>query len=276
MKALWLAFAFSLATTPLVAKAIKLLPECATTRDTKLAGNCGISDLLSVFANFAEILLGISGALALGFFVWGGFQIIASAGNKDRVTKGKNTLVQATIGIFIIFLSGVIVRFTSEALTGQAANICLAVGTNTGVFTVDGTAQGAPCLPKLGDTCEKTESLGKCKSQDQCVTIMGGTLCDDGTCKSYGGLWISIPAGFSDPKDPGGTYIPESLVCIKKTHSVGKDGCEPLNKELGDKRNRKQDAVFECMSTSEPDAARCVRGLCGGSADFACCIRQKN
>lgn len=98
--------------TPRLAHAITLLPPCTA------SGDCGISDVLGVGINFAEFLLGISGAIALGFFVWGGFQMVLAAGRSEWVKNGFTTLKNASIGLLIIFLSGVLVRFTSDALTG--------------------------------------------------------------------------------------------------------------------------------------------------------------
>lgn len=100
---------------PLHAKAIVLLPPCTKT------GDCTITDILVVFVNVAELLLGIVGAVALGYFIYGGFTLLISGGRSEQVQKGKDIIRNATIGIAIIFLSGVIVRFTTQALTGGAA-----------------------------------------------------------------------------------------------------------------------------------------------------------
>jgi hypothetical protein len=106
-------------TAPLAVSAqIKLIPACATGK-----GDCGITDILAVFLNIAEFLLGISGAVALFFFVYGGFQFILSAGKPAGITKGKETMKNAVIGIVIIFLSGVLVRFTTQSLTGGISAI---------------------------------------------------------------------------------------------------------------------------------------------------------
>lgn len=117
--------ALVLVLVPFAAEAITLLPPC--TAD----GNCGISDILAVFINLAEFLLGIVGAVALGYFVYGGFRFIISRGNKSEVDAAMGTLKAATIGIIIIFLSGVMVRFTTQALTG-----------------------GNSAIPTIGESCD--------------------------------------------------------------------------------------------------------------------------
>ncbi len=144
------ALAALIAFAPLAAGAITLLPECTKT------GNCGISDMLGVFINVAEFLLGIVGAVALGYFVYGGFVFILSRGNKGEVDRAFGILKSAVIGIFIIFLSGVFVRFTTRALTG-----------------------GVSAIPTVGESCQRN-----------------GTPPNFGTSVVKGnGLWISIPAG---------------------------------------------------------------------------------
>jgi len=56
-------------------------------------------------------VLGIVGSLALAMFIYGGFLWMTAAGNAEQVTKGRNVLVWATLGIIIIFSSYALVRF---------------------------------------------------------------------------------------------------------------------------------------------------------------------
>ena len=56
-------------------------------------------------------ILGIVGSLALALFIYGGFLWMTAAGNAEQVTKGKNTLIWATLGLIIIFSSYALVRF---------------------------------------------------------------------------------------------------------------------------------------------------------------------
>ncbi|MEK7546063.1 MAG: hypothetical protein AAB554_03215, partial [Patescibacteria group bacterium] len=82
-----LAAIFALA--PIAAGAVTLLPPCTAT------GDCGISDILAVFINLAEFLLGIVGAVALGYFVYGGFVFILSRGSKGEVDRAFGILRSA-------------------------------------------------------------------------------------------------------------------------------------------------------------------------------------
>lgn len=61
--------------------------------------------------------LGIVGSLALLMFIYGGFTWLTSAGSADKVTKGKNILVWATIGLVVIFMSYGATRFVLDKIT---------------------------------------------------------------------------------------------------------------------------------------------------------------
>ena len=69
--------------------------------------------------NIIRAILGIVGALALFMFIYGGMIWMTSGGNTSRIEKGKETLIWATIGLFIIFASYAILSFIFQALAGQ-------------------------------------------------------------------------------------------------------------------------------------------------------------
>ena len=214
-----------LLTLPFAAQAITILPPCTQ------SGDCGVSDILGVLVNIAEFLLSIAGAVAFGFFIYGGILYILGGADEANVTKAKDTLRNATIGLIIIFASGILVRFTQSALTGVSGNICSV-----------SSAKSGTCQPHIGDTCAQGEAPN-------------------------GALWISIPSGYTDAQNPAATFVPESLECISK------DNCGNLNSTLKS-RNRSDLATYTCMDVSSPNATSCVRGLCKGGANIACCIKK--
>ncbi len=86
------------------------LPECA------FKGNCDdINDVLELAIKVAKWLFGIIGTIALCVFIYGGFTLIISFGNPDKVKKGQKALVSAVIGIIIAFSAYVGVKFILEA-----------------------------------------------------------------------------------------------------------------------------------------------------------------
>jgi hypothetical protein len=56
-------------------------------------------------------VLGIVGSLALVMFIYGGFTWMTSSGNSEQVTKGKNIVIWAAIGLIVIFSSYTLIRF---------------------------------------------------------------------------------------------------------------------------------------------------------------------
>lgn len=63
-----------------------------------------------------KAILGIVGSLALVMFVYGGFNWMTAAGNAEKVEKGKQILVWATIGLIVIFTSYALVKFVFTSL----------------------------------------------------------------------------------------------------------------------------------------------------------------
>ena len=89
---------FIVSILPLKTKAAGIVPDCPTS-------GCTFCDLLKVLINAGQLILGISGSLALLFFIVGGFFWLTSGGNKTQIEKGKSYLVNATIGLAIVFLA---------------------------------------------------------------------------------------------------------------------------------------------------------------------------
>jgi hypothetical protein len=88
----------------------KILPACA------LDGSCrSLNDLVQVGINLGELIFSIIGSLAFVMFVYGGFMIILSMGNADRVKKGQQILVAAVIGMSIAFGAYILVDFILDA-----------------------------------------------------------------------------------------------------------------------------------------------------------------
>ncbi|MFC1662556.1 hypothetical protein ACFL04_00095 [Patescibacteria group bacterium] len=73
-------------------------------------------DLLCVIKDVIRIALGVLGVFATFMFVWGGFSWILSGGNADMIKRGKDTLLYATIGIVVVILSWIFIRFVLEAV----------------------------------------------------------------------------------------------------------------------------------------------------------------
>ena len=71
-----------------------------------------------LLGNIISYVMGIIGSLALVMFIFGGATWMLSGGNQERVTKGKQILIWATLGIVIIFTAYAIIRFLLTTLAG--------------------------------------------------------------------------------------------------------------------------------------------------------------
>lgn len=85
--------------------------------------NCGdyqLNDFLRIAVNISRLILGLVGSLALLAFVAGGLMMMLSAGNAEWVTRGKQTLIGAVIGLVVVFTSYAIIQlvFTSLGIEG--------------------------------------------------------------------------------------------------------------------------------------------------------------
>jgi len=80
------------------------------------AGTTGQQCLQLIVGNVIKGALGITGSIALLMIVWGGFLWLTSMGNGEKVEKGKNTLIWATLGLVLIFGAYAITSFVIEKL----------------------------------------------------------------------------------------------------------------------------------------------------------------
>jgi hypothetical protein len=82
----------------------------------KACGEYSLNDILEVGVRATQILLTLSGSVALLFFIYGGVTFLISGGSAERVSKGKQIIINAVIGLLIIFTSFIIIKFSMEAL----------------------------------------------------------------------------------------------------------------------------------------------------------------
>lgn len=83
---------------------------------TTNCGNYTLNDMLSVVLKISEFILGLVGSLALLALVVGGLMWILSAGNAEIVTRGKQTIIGAVVGLAIVFTSYMIIQLVFTAL----------------------------------------------------------------------------------------------------------------------------------------------------------------
>ena len=86
---------------------------------TALAQSAGdVGQVESFIRNVIQVIAGLAGLIATGFFVVGGFGYITSSGNPETLEKSKRTLIFSGVGLAITIGAFVL----SNIVTGLATN----------------------------------------------------------------------------------------------------------------------------------------------------------
>ena len=76
--------------------------------------NGGTGSVVNLIIAVIKVLLAITGAIAVLFIIIGGFQIVTAGAIPDNLKKGKQTVLNAIIGLVIIILSYVIITVVAN------------------------------------------------------------------------------------------------------------------------------------------------------------------
>lgn len=68
-----------------------------------------------LIGNIVQILMVVAGLVAVGFIIVGGFMYITSTGDPAGIKKGRDTIVNAVIGLILSMVAFGVVKF----ITGQ-------------------------------------------------------------------------------------------------------------------------------------------------------------
>lgn len=82
-----------------------------------VAGTDATTQINNIVHTIVNLLSAIVGIVAVIMIIVGGFRYITSGGNDTSVTAAKNTILYAVIGLVVVALAQIIVRFTLSKLT---------------------------------------------------------------------------------------------------------------------------------------------------------------
>ncbi|MEX0616638.1 MAG: TrbC/VirB2 family protein [Candidatus Woykebacteria bacterium] len=82
------------------------------------AQSADVSKISNFIQNIITILVTLSGFVATGFFVWGGFSYITSTGNPESLDRSKKTIFYSAIGLAIVLGAFVISNIVTQVATG--------------------------------------------------------------------------------------------------------------------------------------------------------------
>ncbi len=88
-------------------------PDCTV---DKQASSDRVNEIVALVINIFSWVVGV---VAVIMIIYGGFQYITAAGDTTKVGNAKNTILYALIGLVIVALSQIIVKFVLGSVTGE-------------------------------------------------------------------------------------------------------------------------------------------------------------
>lgn len=85
--------------------------------DTTTIHNLPTISANAVFTNILDIVYFVIGIVAVIVIIFAGIRYSTSAGNAANVTKAKNALVYAIVGLVVVLLAFVITQFVAGRIT---------------------------------------------------------------------------------------------------------------------------------------------------------------
>ena len=101
---------FSIIILPKLVKAEGVLDAIDCVQD----GSCGLSEMETGVELFITRLVGLIGAAALLFLIYGGLRWLTSGGRSKDIEAGKNIVIGSITAIIIALLAGLFIRFYTE------------------------------------------------------------------------------------------------------------------------------------------------------------------
>lgn len=82
------------------------------------AQSADVSKIQTFIQSLIQILTTLSGLVAAGFFVWGGFGYITSSGSPEALDKSKKTILYSAIGLAVVLGAFVLSNVVTQLATG--------------------------------------------------------------------------------------------------------------------------------------------------------------
>lgn len=130
------------------------------TEDCAELGNCTLQDIMLVFANVGNFVLGIVGGFVLLMYIIGGFYMLSSGGYSERIQKGKKYLKMSTVGLLIVMFAYLGIFTLKGTLLGT--------GTGGNYVLCDSTQKTTGALCGLNSECtENGICISRCEGKYQ-------------------------------------------------------------------------------------------------------------
>lgn len=73
----------------------------------------------SVLSRAIGLVLTVAAVVAFFYLIVSGFQYMTAGGDADKATKARQGIINAIIGIIIILISYIVIRFVATSITGD-------------------------------------------------------------------------------------------------------------------------------------------------------------
>jgi amino acid transporter len=82
-------------------------------------GNCGngTNEINNLVADIINIFSWVVGVVAVIMVIYGGFEYVTSGGDSAKAAKGRTTILYALVGLVIVVLAQVLVKFVLNKAT---------------------------------------------------------------------------------------------------------------------------------------------------------------
>ena len=78
------------------------------------AAPVGVSNIENFIRNIIQVVAGLAGLIATGFFVIGGLTYITSSGNPEQLDRAKRTITWSAVGLVVVIAAYVLTNLVTS------------------------------------------------------------------------------------------------------------------------------------------------------------------
>ena len=82
-----------------------------------------MGDLIQTISNLVGILLGVVGAVGVGYFVFGAYQYLTASGAPHQMERGKTAMLTALAGIVLAMVAFGVVELVIDAVSNPVVEV---------------------------------------------------------------------------------------------------------------------------------------------------------
>ncbi len=139
-----------------------------------VSSGLGNTDLTVTILQIVKVLMFVVGIVAVVVIIYAGLQYILATGDQAKITKAKDTIIYAVVGLVVAILAYAIVNFVVGGVTGTASG---------GGGSSGGVGSSPETCSDLGSQYQRWDSDSKCHNMDSiCAEVSMIYDSDSGDC----------------------------------------------------------------------------------------------